>query len=159
MRSAEAVNNDRGVRITFSDDAAGVLGVAEEWLVQRPVEHNLILTLLHQRAAFPQDGRYWIATDGDELVGVVFQSPTTFHATITPMDGAVVDAVVDAIAAFSTPSWPTPRRTPSIVASATEREARSSGSRSTDPARRAGRGCSHQPAVGDAHVFTLPGRR
>lgn len=94
----DVVSNGRLVRITFSDDAARVLAVAGDWLARRPVEHNLILTLLHHRAAFPQDGRYWIATDGDAVLGVVFQSPTTFHATVTPMDSSMVDVVVDAVA-------------------------------------------------------------
>lgn len=90
--------NDRVVHISFTHDAAKVLAVAGAWLAQRPVEHNLILTLLHHRAAFPQEGRYWIAADGDAVLGVVFQSPTTFHATVTPMDISMVDEVVDAVA-------------------------------------------------------------
>lgn len=95
----DAARNDRVVRVSFSDDAARVLAVAGAWLAQRPVEHNLILTLLHHRAAFPQEGRYWIvAADGDAVLGVVFQSPTTFHATVTPMDSSMVDEVVDAVA-------------------------------------------------------------
>jgi uncharacterized protein len=86
------------ISVRFSDDAAAVLGLAGEALGARPVEANVVLTLLHARAAAPQPGRYWVVADATAVVGVVFQSPLTFHATLTPMAREAVVAVVDAIA-------------------------------------------------------------
>ena len=83
------------VRVT--DRADEVLAAAGRFLGSKPVEHNLILTLLHQRAAAPVPGRYWtVAADG-EIVGVVIQSPLTFPATLTPMPSDAVVAAVDAV--------------------------------------------------------------
>ena len=73
------------ITVTFTDEPARVLSVAGTFLAAEPVLHNVILTLLNERAAHPQPGHYWIASDGDNVVGVVFQSPLTYHATITPM--------------------------------------------------------------------------
>jgi predicted GNAT family acetyltransferase len=84
--------------VTFTEDPARVLGEAGAFLRSEPVLHNVILTLLHQRVAYPEAGRYWVASDGGEGRGVVFQSPLTFFATITPMTPDAVPALVDAIA-------------------------------------------------------------
>jgi hypothetical protein len=86
------------ISVRLSDDAATVLGLAGEALADRPVEANLVLTLLHARAAAPQPGRYWVVAEAGAVVGVVFQSPLTFQATLTPMAPEAVVAAVDAIA-------------------------------------------------------------
>lgn len=75
-----------------------MLDVAAAHLHARPVEHNLVLTLLGQRAASGAPGRYWVVQGGDEVVGVVFQSPLDFAATLTPMSPIAARAVADAIA-------------------------------------------------------------
>lgn len=85
--------------VSFTTDAADALARAEHFLHERPVEHNLILTLLHVRAQMPQDGRYWLVEDGNDVVGVAFQSPLTFSATVTPMAAAAADAAAEAVAA------------------------------------------------------------
>ena len=59
--------------------------------------HNLVLSILHARAAQGDPGRYWMAIQRDETVGVVVQSPLTFPATLTPMEPSVATAVADAI--------------------------------------------------------------
>jgi ribosomal protein S18 acetylase RimI-like enzyme len=87
-----------GIQIEFSEDAAFVLSLAGGFLASQPVLHNLILTILHARVAQPESGRYWVAMERGEVVGVVLQSPPTFAATLTPMDGQVAGAMVDAIA-------------------------------------------------------------
>jgi GNAT superfamily N-acetyltransferase len=79
-------------------DPAEALAVAGAFLRSRPVEHNLILTLLVGRAADPVPGRYWIASDGEKVTGVVFQSPLDYPATVTPMSAGAISAVVQAIA-------------------------------------------------------------
>ena len=85
------------VNVTFSDDPAWVLAKAHGFLAAEPVLHNLILTLLHARVAHPEPGRYWVASEGQTAIGVVFQSPTTFTATLTPLGPAAVAAMVEAI--------------------------------------------------------------
>jgi GNAT superfamily N-acetyltransferase len=80
------------------DDPAAMLDRSGAFLRSRPVEHNLILTLLHHRVAEPVPGRYWRVSEGDSTVGVVFQSPPDFPATLTPMGEAAVHAAADAIA-------------------------------------------------------------
>ncbi len=85
------------IEISFSDNASTVLDKAGGFLNSKPVHHNLILTLLHARVAHFETGRYWVATDGNAVVGVVFQSPLSFRAVVTPMVPEVVLPVVDAI--------------------------------------------------------------
>jgi uncharacterized protein len=86
-----------GYAVRFTDQPAEVLDAARSFLGTRPVEHNLILTLLGARRARPEPGRYWIVEHDHAVVGVVFQSPPEFTATITPMSPGAVTAVVDAI--------------------------------------------------------------
>src|SRR5215510_80068 len=78
-----------------TDDAAHALTECDGFLASRPAEHNVVHTLLTQRAADPREGRYWVAHDGDDIVGVAFLSPLDFFTTITPAAPEVVDALVD----------------------------------------------------------------
>lgn len=87
------------IQVSFSDNADSVLDKASLFLNSEPVRHNLILTLLHARSAAYQPGRYWVATDEGVVVGVVFQSPLSFRAVVTPMPPEVVVSVVEAIVA------------------------------------------------------------
>ena len=86
------------IKVFFSDDPAWTLKKAERFLTSQPVLHNIILTLLHGRIANPKPGRYWIATNNMQIVGVALQSPIDFAATVTPMAHDVVAATVKAIA-------------------------------------------------------------
>lgn len=86
------------MEVRFTDDPAAVLACAQTFLEARPVDHNVMLTLLNARVAAPIEGRYWSVHDGSEVVGVVFQSPVTFSPTLTPMPREAVAAVVDTIA-------------------------------------------------------------
>jgi len=92
-------NLGMAIEVAFSDDPARVLTEAGAFLASEPVHHNVILTLLHERVAHREPGRYWVATDGDAVVGVVFQLPLTFAANLTLMEPDVVAAMVDAISA------------------------------------------------------------
>ena len=87
-----------GVTVVFVDKPQPVVALAGALLSSRPVVNNLILSLLADRVAYPQPGRYWVVTDGPHPVGVVLQSPLDFPAAITPMPAVAVDAVVTAIA-------------------------------------------------------------
>jgi predicted GNAT family acetyltransferase len=84
--------------VRLLDDPVSALAISHEFLRERPIEHNLILTLLEQRIADPTPGRYWIVSEGDQVIGVVFQSPLDFLATLTPMSDAAIRAAVEAIA-------------------------------------------------------------
>ena len=86
------------LKVLFSEDPAFVLKRADEFLSSKPVEHNLILSILHARVSHFDPGRYWIALDGETVVGVVVQSPLEYPATLTPMEPRAVLAMVDAIA-------------------------------------------------------------
>ena len=85
------------IEVIYSEDPGWMLSEANTFLSSEPVLHNLILSLLHQRVEKPEPGRYWMAKEGDDVVGVVFQSPLDFFATITPMDFGAVSSFVDAI--------------------------------------------------------------
>lgn len=79
-------------------DAATALEEAGDYLRGRPIENNLVLTLLGQRRASPLDGRYWWACRGGEVAGFVLQSPRSFRAVVSPACSEAVDALVDLIA-------------------------------------------------------------
>jgi predicted GNAT family acetyltransferase len=81
-----------------SEDPAFVIRRADKFLSSEPVLHNLILSILHSRVAQRDPGRYWIALQGEETVGVVVQSPLEYPATLTTMGPRAVQALVDAIA-------------------------------------------------------------
>jgi hypothetical protein len=72
--------------------------VAGGFLESRPAEHNLILTMLHARAESNDVGRYWVVWEESDPVGVVFQSPLGFRASLTPMPVEAARAAADAIA-------------------------------------------------------------
>jgi hypothetical protein len=85
------------INVTFSEDPASVLSIAGEFLLAEPVRHNLILSLLHTRIMYPEPGRYWVAARGNEIIGVMLQSPLTFAAVLTPMEPIVISPLVDTI--------------------------------------------------------------
>jgi len=84
--------------VLFSEDPAFVLRRGGVFLLSQPVLHNLILSTLHARVAQGDPGRYWMAMQRDDIVGIVIQSPPTFPATLTPMERPVATAMADAIA-------------------------------------------------------------
>jgi uncharacterized protein len=86
------------LKVLFSEDPAFVLRRAEVFLSSQPVLHNLVLSILHARVAHSDPGRYWMAIQRDEILGVVVQSPLTFSAILTPMEAPVATAMADAIA-------------------------------------------------------------
>jgi uncharacterized protein len=87
------------LKVLFSEDPAFVLKRAGEFLSSKPVEHDLILSILHARVAHAEPGRYWIALCGEKtVVGVAVQSPLVYPAVLTPMEPRTVAALVDAIA-------------------------------------------------------------
>jgi GNAT superfamily N-acetyltransferase len=100
--AADATKSDNilqmEIKVLFSEDPGFVLSTAGVFLSSRPVLHNLILTILAARVAEGDPGRYWMAMQGEDTVGVVIQSPLTFPATLTPMEPPVAATMADAIA-------------------------------------------------------------
>lgn len=90
------------VSVVFSEEPEKVLDTAGDFLGSRPVINNVMLTLLHERVTVPEPGRYWIAIDDDEVVGVAFQSPAGYPAVVTPMPERAVAPVVTAVAEAGT---------------------------------------------------------
>lgn len=86
------------IRVSYIEDPARVLSLAEEFLASRPALHNVTLTILHERVARSEPGRYWLARRGEKIVGVVLQSPLDWLANLVPMEPDVTAAMVDAIA-------------------------------------------------------------
>ena len=91
------------VEVVFGEDPGWALHEAWEYLASDPVRHNLILTLLHARVAYPEPGRYWVVRDGGAAVGVAFQSPLDFFASFTPMGPESVAALAEAIVEAGVP--------------------------------------------------------
>jgi uncharacterized protein len=85
--------------VRSTEDPGEALAAAGDFLVTNPVEHNLLLTLLHDRIAVPLAGRYWWASDRNGVTGFVLQSPRSFSASITPTAADVLRDLVDVVAA------------------------------------------------------------
>ncbi len=93
------------VSVELWSDPSDFLDKARGFLRVSPLEHNLILTLLHRRIDDGTAGRYWMITDDEKITGVVFQSPLDFAVAVTPMNDGAIRAVVEAVASagFSLP--------------------------------------------------------
>lgn len=85
------------MRATFTHDPEDVLAACSTLLRSRPVEHNLVLTLLTARASEPStEGRYgWVESVDGVVSGVYFHSPLTRQAVLSPM-GASAAALLAA---------------------------------------------------------------
>ena len=86
------------ISVRYTDDAGEALSSARSFLETRPVEHNLVLSIINQCIAEPRPGHYWRVLDDDSVVGVALQTPTHFQATLTPLLGPPLEALVEAIA-------------------------------------------------------------
>ena len=86
------------IRVQHFENAAAFFAAAGEFLLARPVHHNLILSIVDARLNQTESGHYWVAFRGHEAVGVALQSPLTFPATLVPMEPDITAAIVDAIA-------------------------------------------------------------
>lgn len=86
-----------GFSVRAMEDPGRVLDEAGAFLADDPVRNNVILTVLHTRAHFPQSGRYWVVHKDGRTAGVVLQSPLRYIATLTPMPDDAVRAAVDVI--------------------------------------------------------------
>lgn len=86
-----------GIETTSYENPNRFLKEASVFLNSKPVHHNTILTLLHTRINDCEDGRYWIAKDGKNVVGVVVQSPLNARVIVSPIVSDVVATIVASI--------------------------------------------------------------
>jgi len=90
--------------VTAFDDAGAVLDLAGGFLADRPVENNLVLSLLGARAgdasesATSEPGHYWVATGDSGGADVVFHSPARYRMLLSAMAPEAAVALASAIA-------------------------------------------------------------
>ena len=83
--------------VSLGEDPGWALHEAREFLAADPIPHNLILTLLNARVAYPEPGRYWVVRENVAVVGMAFQSPLDYFAILTPMGPGPISALVEEI--------------------------------------------------------------
>jgi GNAT superfamily N-acetyltransferase len=66
-------------------DPVDAYELAREFLLARPIEHNLLLTILQQSREFALGGRFWVVREGTEVVGFALESPVGMGAVLAPM--------------------------------------------------------------------------
>jgi uncharacterized protein len=93
------------VEIDISENAGAVLKAGEVFLTRAPVEHNLVLTILHDRTDHPEPGRYWMVLDGGWLAGLALQSPPEVPVLLTGIPSDCIEELAMAMAA-DRPSLP-----------------------------------------------------
>ena len=91
------------VTVSFTTDAAEAAKVTWAHLVQDPVRHNVMCTLLdgHQRRREPI--RFWWAVDGADVCGAVFQAPVTYPALVSGLADRAVEPLAEALARADPP--------------------------------------------------------
>jgi predicted GNAT family acetyltransferase len=84
--------------VEITDNPAVAADHVWPYLESRPVDHNLLLSLLRQRITHPEPGRYWTVRRDGDVVGFALQSPPAFSAALTPMSCDSVEALATTIA-------------------------------------------------------------
>jgi uncharacterized protein len=87
------------VHLQRFETVEGFLGVAEDFLVDREAEHNLLLgicnTLLTAPGVYREPPYFAVVTRGDEIVGVALQTPPWDLALSEMDDPMAVDLIVE----------------------------------------------------------------
>ena len=89
----------RHIKIDASEDAGAVLRAAGSFLSRAPVENNLVLTVLHERAEHPEPGRYWTVASDGRLAGLALQSPPAVPALLTAIPPDCIEELASVMAA------------------------------------------------------------
>jgi uncharacterized protein len=87
------------IEIRTNDNAGAVLRAAEAFLCATPAEHNLVLTILHERTDHPEPGRYWTVLSNGRLAGLALQSPPTVSALLATVEADCIETLANAMAA------------------------------------------------------------
>jgi predicted GNAT family acetyltransferase len=83
--------------VDVTNDAAGAIERAGAYLAARPVELNVIWSVMSQRADSGAPGRYWLVEADGEVAGLLIESPPGHAAAISPMPRELVAATVTAV--------------------------------------------------------------
>jgi uncharacterized protein len=78
-------------------DAGEALERARPFLAGRPIEHNLLLTILDHSIECSLDGTFWIVLDGTDVVGFALESPPGRGAVLSPMSVAASRALAEGV--------------------------------------------------------------
>jgi GNAT superfamily N-acetyltransferase len=97
-RHASGHHLSMDITVQTSVDAVTALDRARSFLEARPVEHNILLTILAQDVQRPHRARYWWAQDHDEVCGFALSSPRDYYVALAPAPARVIDALATAIA-------------------------------------------------------------
>jgi GNAT superfamily N-acetyltransferase len=87
------------VAVTAHTDAAEVLDAAGTYLAGEPTRSAQVHRIVRYRTERPQPGRYWLARDGSEIVGVALHSPAHMHVVLGPMAPDTAVAVAERVVA------------------------------------------------------------
>jgi len=82
------------VELRDPDDA---YSEAREFLFTRPIEHNVLLTVLGQSRELAIEGRFWVVRDAARVVGFAIQSPPGMHVGLADMDDEATRTLAEAI--------------------------------------------------------------
>jgi ribosomal protein S18 acetylase RimI-like enzyme len=74
-----------GLHVDELHEATRALERVRPFLAARPVEHNLLLTILDQSIEHALRGTFWIVTDGPDVVGFAMESPPGKGAVLSHM--------------------------------------------------------------------------
>jgi GNAT superfamily N-acetyltransferase len=85
------------VDVTEYHDPDEAYEAAHDYLLERPVDHNLLHTILDQAREFSLGGRFWIVRDGEPVVGFALQSPPGMRVVLGRMRDNAIRALADAI--------------------------------------------------------------
>src|SRR4051812_25777573 len=86
------------VRVEGTEDPQVAFDACRDFLVSRPVQHNVALTIVQERIVHPHPGRYWWTLEHDRVTGYAWHSPAGFHGALTPMSPDSVHALVERMA-------------------------------------------------------------
>ena len=92
--------------VCFTEDAAEAGDAVVPFLHDDPVRHNVVCTLIDERARTGAAVRCWWVRDAGAVRGVAFQSPETFPVLVSGLDADAVDPLAAAVAAVSDPAVP-----------------------------------------------------
>jgi predicted GNAT family acetyltransferase len=78
-------------------DANAALERARPFLTARPVEHNLLLTIIGQSIEFSLGGTFWLVVDDTGVIGFALESPPGMGAVLAPMPVSACHLLAESI--------------------------------------------------------------
>ena len=78
-------------------DASAARERAGAFLGARPVQHNLLLTILEQSIEHSLGGTFWLVVDGSDVVGFALESPPGMGAVLAPMPARMCHLLAESI--------------------------------------------------------------